>query len=180
MTAPAARDMASAGLDDALAAAVLTGGGLPPVAEHHLAEAGRAFRDDALAEAHLKLAEAVAPDHAAVLIGLYRYYFYKGRPEQALEVAERCLAKAARDIGLARDWRQVAPGDARFDRYEEVLPRFFLFTLKGYAYLNMRLGRLSEGEAAIDKLLELDPSDRVGARVLFDVLKRIGADDDDD
>ncbi len=59
-----------------------------------------------------------------------------------------------------------------------MLARFFLFTLKGYAYLNMRLGNLAEGEAALRKLLELDPSDRIGARVLLDVLARVGDDDD--
>ncbi len=49
--------------------------------------------------------------------------------------------------------------------------RFYLFTLKAYAYLQMRLGCLDEGRAAVTKLLELDPSDKIGARVLLDVLE---------
>ena len=61
---------------------------------------------------------------------------------------------------------------------ENILPRFYLFTLKGYAYLQMRLGNLGEGRAAVMKLLELDPSDKVGARVLLEVLDRMGLDDD--
>ncbi len=67
-----------------------------------------------------------------------------------------------------------------FGRYEEILPRFFLFTFKGYAYLNMRLGRLDAGREAIDKLLELDPGDKIGVRVLLDVANRAGRDDDDE
>ena len=59
-----------------------------------------------------------------------------------------------------------------------MLPRFYLFTLKAYAYLQMRLGDLEEGRAAALKLLELDPSDKIGARVLLDVLGRVGQDDD--
>ena len=59
-----------------------------------------------------------------------------------------------------------------------MLPRFYLFTLKGYAYLQMRLGNLEEGRAAVMKLLELDPSDKIGARVLLEVLERVGQDDD--
>ena len=59
-----------------------------------------------------------------------------------------------------------------------MLPRFYLFTLKGYAYLQMRLGDLDEGRAAVIKLLELDPSDKIGARVLLGVLDRMGQDDD--
>jgi Flp pilus assembly protein TadD len=59
-----------------------------------------------------------------------------------------------------------------------MLPRFFLFSLKGYAYLQMRLGNLAEGRAAVMKLLQLDPSDKIGAKVLLGVLDRIGEDDD--
>src|SRR6266702_9001523 len=96
----------------------------------------------------------------------------------ALTVAKLCLEKAARENRLAADWQAVAAGDAAFGHYENILPRFYLFTLKGYAYLQMRLGNLEEGRAAVAKLLELDPSDKVGARVLLDVLERVGQDDD--
>jgi hypothetical protein len=43
----------------------------------------------------------------------------------------------------------------------------------------MRLGNLPEGRAALAKLLELDPADRLGARVLLAVLEHIGHSDDD-
>lgn len=165
-------------LDGVLAADAILGKGLPPEAEHHLWEAGLSYHADDVAEAHLKEAEALAPGHAAVLIGLYRFYFYKGRLQEALDTAELCLEKAARENSLPADWRIVAAGDAPFGRYEEVLPRFFLFTLKGYAYLQMRLGNLEEGRNAVQKLLELDPSDKVGARVLLDVIERAGQDND--
>jgi tetratricopeptide (TPR) repeat protein len=162
----------------AVLAEALLGGGLPPEAEFHLWEAGLSYHLDDVAEHHLREAQALAPDHAAVLIGLYRFYFYKGRLADALTIAKSCLAKAARENRLATDWRQVAAEDAAFGHYENMLPRFYLFTLKGYAYLQMRLGNLDEGSAAVAKLLELDPSDKVGARVLLEVLERIGHDDD--
>jgi tetratricopeptide (TPR) repeat protein len=163
--------------DAAVLASALLGGGLPPEAEFHLWEAGLSYHLDDVAEHHLREALALAPGHAAVLIGLYRFYFYKGRLADALTVAQQCLEKAARENSLAADWQQVAPGDAAFGRYESALPRFYLFTLKGYAYLQMRLGHLEEGRAAVAKLLELDPSDKIGARVLLGVLERMGQDD---
>ena len=165
-------------MDAAMLANALLGGGLPPEAEFHLWEAGLSYHLDDVAERHLQEAQALAPGHAAVLIGLYRFYFYKGRLADALAIAKLCLDKAARENKLAADWRNVATGDAEFGRYENVLPRFYLFTLKGYAYLQMRLGDLEEGRAAVVKLLELDPSDKVGARVLLEVLNRIGQDDE--
>jgi tetratricopeptide (TPR) repeat protein len=164
--------------EDALLADALLGGGLPEEAEDHLWQAGLSYHLDDVAEAHLREAEALAPGHAAVLIGLYRFYFYKGRLQDALEIAKQCLEKAARENRFAADWRNVSAGDAAFGRYEEILPRFFLFTLKGYAYLQMRLGDLDEGRAAVLKLLELDPSDKIGARVLLEVLARMGRDDE--
>jgi tetratricopeptide (TPR) repeat protein len=164
-------------LDDALLADALLGRGLPEEADYHLWEAAKSYHQDEVAEKHLREAQALAPDHAAVLIGLYRFYFYKGRLAEALEVAKVCLTKAARENNLAPNWRDVAAGDAVFSRYEEILPRFYLFTLKGYAYLQMRLGNVEEGHAAVLKLLELDPSDKIGAKVLLDVLQRIGRDD---
>jgi tetratricopeptide (TPR) repeat protein len=164
--------------EDALLANALLGGGLPPEAEYHLWEAGLSYHLDEVAERHLQEAQARAPGHAAVLIGLYRFYFYKGRLADALEVAKACLEKAARENHLPSDWRDVAAGDAEFSRYENMLPRFFLFALKGYAYLQMRLGNLAEGRTAVEKLLELDPSDKIGAKVLLGVLDRVGQDDD--
>jgi tetratricopeptide (TPR) repeat protein len=165
--------------DDALLADALLGRGLPEDAEYHLWEASKSYHQDSVAEEHLREAQAIAPDHAAVLIGLYRFYFYKGRLSEALEVAKVCLTKAARENNLAGDWRNVKAGDAVFSRYEEILPRFYLFTLKGYAYLQMRLGDVEEGRAAVLKLLELDPSDKVGAKVLLEVVERMGRDDDE-
>jgi tetratricopeptide (TPR) repeat protein len=164
--------------EGALIAHSLLGEGLPPDAEDHLWQAGLSYHLGEIAEKHLHEAQALAPGHAAVLIGLYRFYFYKGRLSEALEIAERCIAKAARENGLVNDWRLVAASDAPFGRYENILPRFFLFSLKGYAYLQMRLGYLEEGRQAAAKLLELDPSDKIGAKVLLDVLARMGQDDE--
>lgn len=156
------------------------GGHLPEQAEQHLRLAGINYANDAIAESHLFQAQALAPGHAAVLIALYRFYFYKGRLGDALKVAQRCLIKAARDNGLNEDWRRVEPGDAEFGSYDAVLPRFYLFTLKAYGYLQMRLGQLDESQAALRKMLELDPSDKLNAALLLKVLYRHSQEDEDE
>ncbi len=164
--------------DQALLAQALLGEGLPEEAERHFWEAGLSYHLDSVAEQHLRKAEALAPGHAAVLIGFYRFYFYKGRLAEALEIARVCIAKAARENGLSDDWRLVAAADAAFGAYDNMPARFFLFSLKGYAYLQMRLGNLGEGRDAVAKLLALDPTDKIGAKVLLDVLNRMGEDDE--
>lgn len=173
----AGRAKQAAGMDWPPAACL--GRELPAQAEEELRLAGLAYHDDARAERHLARAGEFAPGHPAVLIGKYRFYFYKGQLRDALQVAEDCLVQAARAIGLDADWRRVRPADADFRNFEALRPRFYLFTLKGYAYLRMRLGELEEGRAAVTKLLELDPEDKLGGSVLLGVLERQGRDDDD-
>ena len=53
--------------------------------------------------------------------------------------------------------------DADFGDYGDVMARFFMFCLKGYAYLQHAARRLAEGRVAVAKLLELDPSDKINA-----------------
>lgn len=155
----------------------ILGQGLDPRILGLLEDAAEVYGNAPEAERRLGLARSVAPDNAAVLIGTYRFYFYQGRLAEALEVAGICLEKALRENGFAADWRDVRPEDADFGDFAAVLPRFFLFTLKGYAYLRMRLGNLEQGAAAVAKLRELDPLDRIGARTLQGVLDRGGNDD---
>jgi len=89
------------------------------------------------------------------------------------------LLRAAIDNSLPLDWRLVRPGQAAFASFDAPMARFFMFVLKGYAYLNMRLGDIEEGRAAVGKLLELDPTDKVGAAILLAVLEQRERDDVD-
>jgi len=156
---------------------VLLGAGLPAEAQKHLDEAAVSYAEGDIALDHLRQAEVIAPNHPAVLIGLYRFFFYKGRLEECLEVCHICLAEAIYHNNLPDDWHQVQAGDADFGSYE-MMPRFFLFVLKGYAYLQMRLGNLEEGLVATMKLLELDATDKIGATLLLEVYQRNKENDD--
>jgi len=178
---PAKALVDSYGLAEAyeLAEASCLGLCLPAEAEAHLRAAGLNYHRDEEALKHLQAAWQEAPGHAAVYIAMYRFYFYKNRLEEALAVAVECLEKAARENGMSPNWRDAHVGDADFNSFDAILPRFFLFTLKGYGYLNLRLGHLDEGRAALEKLLELDPADKLGGKVLMDVLERLGDEDED-
>ena len=164
---------ASDALERTILADPLLGGGLPREAQAHLDKAAERYHLTDVAETHLFAAESLAPDHVAILIALYRFYFYKGRLEEALDVARACVGKALRLNTLGDDWRAVTAEDANFSDWGALVPRFFLFSLKGYAYLNLRLGNLVEGRQAAEKLLDLEPFDRIGAAVLVDVLDEL-------
>ncbi len=155
------------------------GEALPPEAEHCLRMAAGSCDDDQEAERQLQQALSLAPQHAAVYIAFYRFHFYRNRVRQALPYAELCISLAARALQLNHDWRQVQREDASFSDFAAFTPRFFLFSLKAYGYLKLRLGDLEQGRLAVEKVIQLDPADRVGASVLLDVLNRQGQDDDD-
>lgn len=165
-------EVATAAYDFDLA---VLGGGLPPAAEALIAQAGLIRQQLPQALALLEQAYVMAPRHPATLIALYRFHFYGNRLADAREVALRALDMASAALALPRRWQDVQPG-AHFAALEP-LPRFFLFTLKGYAYLSLRLGELDSGRQALDKLRELDAQDQVGHGVLHAVLARMGRDD---
>lgn len=151
------------------------GGGLPAEAERLIARAGLIRGEVAEALALLDRAHALAPQHPATLIALYRFHFYGNRLDDARAISLRALSMASAALGLPSDWQQVG-ADARFGALEP-LPRFYLFSLKGFAYLSLRLGDLETGRAALARLAELDPANRVGHQVLNEVLARMGRDD---
>lgn len=164
--------------------AAVLGAGLAPDVQALISEAGLwRGRDEARAQALLLQARALAPSHPATLIALYRFHFYGHRLLQAREVAIEALriARAAlepdADAGeVLALYRVVNDEQARFD----AAVRFYLFSLKGYAYLSLRLGDLDQGREALSALKRLDPQDRVGGGVLAQVLARAESGELDD
>lgn len=141
------------------------GGGLPPEAEALIARAGLLRHDRAQAEPLLMQARALAPSHPATLIALYRFHFYGHRLHEAREIAKQSLDIARAALGEALN---ITDEQARFD----AATRYYLFSLKGFAYLSLRLGDIQAGKQALAELRLLDPHDRVGAGVLTHVLAR--------
>lgn len=164
--------------------AAVLGQGLPPAAEAALQEAGRLRGDASGVMSALMRACSLAPEHPAVLIAFYRHYFYSHRLRLARAVARKALVSGARALGLPTLWRDV-PDAPLAGAGDEVAARFYLWVLKGYAYLSLRLEEDAEARAALAKLRALDPQDRVGAAVLEAVRLRrerqaLGEDDGDD
>ena len=162
--------------------AAVLGLAMPAGVEAALREAGARRGDAPETMAALMRAQALAPDHPAVLIAFYRHHFYGHRLDLARNVARRALVVAAHALGLPAVWRE-APRQPLPGARHDARTRFFLFLLKGYAYLSLRLGEGSEARDALALLRDVDPQDCVGAAMLEAVRQRAEAtppDDDDD
>jgi len=125
------------------------------------------------AEAYLREAEQIAPEHLTVMVALYRYHFYRHQHDAALSVAADVLAIVAHRLNIANDWRDVKRIDLHNAAMQSTeLVRFYLHALKGAGYLLLRIGQAKQGLARLDKVAELDPKDRIGAAALADVVRQ--------
>lgn len=143
---------------------------LPAEAEALVRRAGGLYGEGG-AEPPLLEALRLAPESLTVLVGLYRFYYYQHRLEDALEVAADALAITARRLGLPADWRLLEAASLEAAPAAAVaLLRFHLLSLKAQAYLLLRLGRGEEGRAILQRLVALDENNRLGAKQLLEAV----------
>jgi hypothetical protein len=131
-------------------------GALPPAVDHLLQQGVAAhFGDPALAESHFLAALALAPDALPAHRCLVKHYNRCRQFDKALSAAHGWVTAAARQAGLPDNWLlwQSAPGSA-------------LAALKGLAFIQLRNGQPARAEAAIRRVLALDPEDGVGGSVI--------------
>lgn len=143
---------------------------LPAQVAERLAEAAQRYADGEAEQALLQ-AWAMAPDNLNVLVGLYRFYYYQHRYQDALGIAVRAMACVAPRLGLPAIWRELRPEHLQPAADKGIgLLRFYLLSLKGAGYLCLRLGQFELGKAMLSKVVELDAGDRLGAAMLLEVL----------
>jgi hypothetical protein len=143
---------------------------IPAEAERLIQHAALHYGEDD-AELALLRAHLLAPESLIVLVGLYRYYFYQHRLDEALVVAERAIALSARDLGLPADWQYLEErslGSAANSSFG--LLRFYLLALKATSVVLLRLGRIAASRARLLKLAALDSRDQTGAAKLLAVV----------
>lgn len=148
--------------------AELFGGTVSPAVQHLIDVARNA--PAAQVEAALWTAAATAPDSLPVYYLLYKMHAGRGQLDLALQAASKGLNAAAQAARLASDWLKVLPGDADFSVPGPA--RFWLFTLKALAFIQLRRGERDTAAALVAQLRLLDPADHVGASVVETLLRQ--------
>ena len=142
-----------------------------PAGVSALLEAAASQYAEGTAEQPLRAAEALAPHSLTVQVGLYRFFYYQHRYEDALAVARRVHELTGPGLGLPPCWQDITAEHLPQAAATSMgLLRFHLLALKGAGYLNLRLARFEEGKAMLRKVSELDSDNRLGARLLLEVL----------
>ncbi len=142
---------------------------LSPVLENLLQQAAEQYGPEA--EDLLMEAFELAPENLSVLVGLYRYYYYQHRYHDAVYIAHRVMKVVGRQLEFPERWQDIAMSHVINGTNQSFgLVRFYLFALKAAGYINLRLGQFGEGKSMITKVVALDTADRLGARLLLDIL----------
>jgi tetratricopeptide (TPR) repeat protein len=124
------------------------------------------------AETPLLSAYVLAPRSLSVLVGLYRFYYYRQRLQDAFRIAGEALEVARAQLDFPHDWRTLTPERlAAVASTAKVPLRFYLFTLKARGYLLLRLQQLEASREIFEKLVALDAQDRIGAAGLLNLVR---------
>jgi tetratricopeptide (TPR) repeat protein len=124
------------------------------------------------AEVALMRAYFLEPEHPMVLVALYRFFYYQHRLKESLLVAERVLKVIGQRLEFPEDWRDLT--EMRLGSgvmISMTLIRFYMLALKGAGFLELRLGDYPSAMQRLEKVVELDSKDRLGAKALVDVAR---------
>lgn len=113
------------------------------------------------------------PDNLTVIVALYRFYYYRHRYQDALDIADKALEISGRQLDLRVDWRQLTEEHLGQSVFVSMgLLRFYMLALKAAAYLYMRVGDIDQAYARLKKIVKLDPADQFGAGFLFKMAEK--------
>ena len=155
------------------------GFGLAPEVDAHLQRAAAQVADSDASLQALTAAQRSAPDRLEVLQALYKFHFYRGDLQQALDFVFQSLVKAAVQGGFSHDWTALQADSADWSDARGPA-RSFLYSLKALAFIRLRQDDAPEAARVLDALQRLDPHDRVGAQVIRDLLEGMHDDDADE
>ena len=106
-----------------------------------------------------------------MLVGLYRYYFYQHRLDDALQVAERAMQLSGHHLELPDNWERLDEAWLAHAAAKSFgLLRFYLLALKAASVVLLRLGRIDDSRRRLQKLSSLDSRDQLGTARLLEVV----------
>ncbi|SMF28745.1 hypothetical protein SAMN02745866_01849 [Alteromonadaceae bacterium Bs31] len=128
-------------------------------------------------EVMLMRALALDGKNLVALIGLYRFYYYQGRYADGIKVAHRVMAVVGDKIGFPANWKDISLLSVKNGLVHSFcLVRLYFFALKAAGYLHLRMLNYEDGREMIEKVVAMDSSDRIGAKLLLDILDNKKAD----
>jgi tetratricopeptide (TPR) repeat protein len=129
-----------------------------------------------LSEQYMKEALAKADNNLDVLIGAYRFFFYKSKSEAALKIATKVIKILQQKENLPTEWEQLQP--ILNSRKNEPAIRLYLNAYAATGFVFARLGRLEEAKIVTERVKQIDEKRESCATTVFEVLTQPPEEDE--
>ncbi|MGV2830920.1 hypothetical protein [Myxosarcina sp. GI1(2024)] len=129
-----------------------------------------------LAEHYIKQALFKAQNNLDVLVGAYRFFFYKHQPTTALSIAQQVLEKIAILEDLPVEWSQLKPILLTGKQKPNI--RLYLNAYAAKGLILAQLGKIDEAKAISQKVREIDDSREFCATTVYEVITTTPDDDE--
>ena len=129
-----------------------------------------------LAEKYIREALFKAGNNLDVLVGAYRFFFYKHQPATALSIAQQVLVAIASQENLPIDWSQLKP--ILITRKQEPNIRLYLNAYAAKGLILAQLGKLESAKVVSERVREIDDSREFCATTVFEVITRSPDEDE--
>lgn len=132
--------------------------------------AGENWQYTGLAEKYIREALSKAGNNLDVLVGAYRFFFYKHKPAIALSIARQVLVAIANQENLPSKWLELKP--ILLSRKQEPKIRLYLNAYAATGLILAQLGRLEEAKEISERVREIDDSSQFCANTVFEILTK--------
>ncbi len=130
-----------------------------------------------LAEQYIREALSKAGDNLDVLVGAYRFFFYKHQPAAALTIAQQVISAIATREDLPFEWEKLQP--ILLSRKQEPTIRLYLNAFAAKGLILAQLGRLEEAKAISERVREIDDSREFCSTTVFEVITKSPDEEDE-
>ena len=150
---------------------------IPEDVKHLLVLASEHWEDTERSQQYMNDALAIAEDNIDVLVGAYRYFFYKSNPTMALTIAQKVLNKIQKAENLPENWEELKPILINRKDDSDTI-RMYINAYAATGFVLAKLGKLEEAKEVTERVKEIDEKRESCATTVFEVLTAPPEEDD--
>lgn len=123
-----------------------------------------------LAEKYIREALFKSGNNLDVLVGAYRFFFYKHKPAIALSITQQILQAIADRENFPQDWSDLKP--ILIPRKHEPYTRLYLNAYAAQSLIFAQLGKLEVAKAISERVKEIDDSREFCSTTVLEIITK--------
>ena len=134
------------------------------------------WEDTETSENYINQALTKTDGNLDILIGAYRYFFYKNNMKMSLQLAHKVIAEVEKRENLPSDWQELKSILARRKNEQQINLLITAYAASGLIIAKM--GNLAKAKVISEEVQEIDEKNDL-AKILFDIITRPPDEDED-